>query len=287
MKPLNIPIVVLGPNSQPVDIEDTPNLLNLPRDISGFVMPQVPETSDRVAFETARGVIRQLVAALSGQEAGNRSYPRLDLTALDERTIELINQTLLDGEVSALLTGRRGTVKIQETNFAGVWRLLHYNPAGELTQDCLEACPVPDAIPEYAADAAAPELEFAPPPQGAMNSPPVLHEIREQAAGYAPGQPAHVVNLTLLPMSPQDNAYLNQALAAGPVAVLSRGYGKCRVSSTLLRNVWRVQYFNNMNTLILNTVEVVDIPEVVKAAREDIDDSLDRLRELLEWMEQE
>jgi hydrogenase-1 operon protein HyaF len=59
------------------------------------------------------------------------------------------------------------------------------------------------------------------------------------------------------------------------------------VSSTVLRNVWRVQYFNNMNTLILNTVEVVDIPEVVKAAREDIEDSLERLRELLEWMEQE
>ncbi|HET9701310.1 MAG TPA: hydrogenase expression/formation C-terminal domain-containing protein [Burkholderiales bacterium] len=287
MKPLNIPVVALGPGSQPMDIEDAPNLLDLPRDISGFVMPQVPESRDGAAFESVRGVIRQLVATLSAHEAGSRPYPRLELTSLDAKSIELLNQTLLDGEVSALLTGRRGTVKIQETNFAGVWRLLHYNPAGELTRDCLEACPVPDAIPDYAADAAAPGLEPAPPPRGAMNSPPVLHEIREQAAAYVPGQPAHVVNLTLLPMSSQDSEYLNQALPAGPVAVLSRGYGKCRVSSTVLRNVWRVQYFNNMNTLILNTVEVVDIPEVVKAAREDIDDSLNRLRELLEWMEQE
>jgi hydrogenase-1 operon protein HyaF len=287
MKPLNIPIVALGAGSQPVDAEDAPNLLDLPRDISGFVMPQVPETRDRASFEAVRGVVRRLVAALAGHEAGSRPYPRLDLTALDGKAIELLNQTLLDGEVSALLTGRRGTVKIQETNFAGVWRLLHYNPAGELILDCIEACAVPDAILEYAADAAAAELEVAPPPPGAMNSPPVLHEIREQAGAWAPGKPAHVVNLTLLPMSPQDNEFLNQSLPAGPVAVLSRGYGKCRVSSTVLRNVWRVQYFNNMNTLILNTVEVVDIPEVVKAAREDIEDSLERLRELLEWMEQE
>lgn len=287
MKPLNIPIVALGPGSQPVDVEDAPNLLDLPRDISGFVMPQVPEAGDRASFETVRGVIRQLVAALSAHEAGSRPYPRLDLTALDDKSIELLNQTLLDGEVSALLTGRRGTVKIQETNFAGVWRLLHYSPDGELTHDYIEACAVPDAIPEYAADAAASNLAFAPPPQGAMNSAPVLHEIREQAAAWAPGKPAHVVNLTLLPMSAQDNEYLNRSLPAGPVAVLSRGYGKCRVGSSLLRNVWRVQYFNNMNTLILNTVEVVDIPEVVKAAQEDIEDSLERLRELLEWMEQE
>jgi hydrogenase-1 operon protein HyaF len=168
-----------------------------------------------------------------------------------------------------------------------MWRLLHYNPEGELAHDYLEACPVPDVILQYATEASAPGLEIAPPPPGVMNSPTVLFEIREQAAQYAPGGPAHVVNLTLLPMSPQDNDYLNRSLPAGPVAILSRGYGKCRVSSTALRHVWRVQYFNNMNTLILNTVEVVDIPEVVKAAREDIEDSLDRLRELLDWMEKE
>jgi len=285
MKPLNIPIVALGPGSQPM--EDAPNLLDLPRDISGFVMPQVPETADRSRFAEARDVIRQLVEALSGHETGSQPYPRLELTRLHPQTIELLNQTLLDGEVSALLTGPRGTVKIQETNFAGIWRLLHYSPGGELAHDFIEACPVPDVILQYAAESSAPELEIAPPPPGVMNSPTVLFEIREQAAQYAPGRPAHVVNLTLLPMSPQDHDYLNRSLPAGPVAILSRGYGRCRVSSTTLRHAWRVQYFNNMNTLILNTVEVVDIPEVVKAAHEDIEDSLERLRELLDWMEKE
>ncbi|HEX6828414.1 MAG TPA: hydrogenase expression/formation C-terminal domain-containing protein [Burkholderiales bacterium] len=285
MKPLNIPIVALGPGSQPM--EEAPDLLEVPRDFSGFVTPTVPETADRGRFATARDVVRQLVQALSEYEAGSRSYPRLELTPLDGETTEILNQMLLDGEVSALASGPGGTVKIQETNFAGVWRLLHYGPGGELVHDHLEACPVPEAILQYADESSAQELEVPPPPQGVMNSPTVLFEIREQAAAYAPGSPAHVVNLTLLPMSPQDYEYLNQAIPAGAVAVLSRGYGKCRVNSTGLRHVWRVQYFNNMNTLILNTVEVVDIPEVVKAAWEDIDDSLGRLRELLDWMEQE
>ena len=66
--------------------------------------------------------------------------------------------------------------------------------------------------------------------------------------------------------------------------MISRGFGNCRISSTLARDVWRVQYFNSMNTLILNTIEVVDVPEVALAADEDLCDSRARLAELIAWM---
>jgi hydrogenase-1 operon protein HyaF len=39
-----------------------------------------------------------------------------------------------------------------------------------------------------------------------------------------------------------------------------------------------------MNTLILNTIEVVDVPDVVLAAIEDLTDSRERLAELVAWM---
>ena len=77
---------------------------------------------------------------------------------------------------------------------------------------------------------------------------------------------------------------LEQALPVGPVAIISRGFGNCRITSTLARDVWRVQYFNSMNTLILNTLEIVDAPEVALAAVEDLVDSRERLAELVEWM---
>jgi hydrogenase-1 operon protein HyaF len=73
-------------------------------------------------------------------------------------------------------------------------------------------------------------------------------------------------------------------LPVGPVAIMSRGFGNCHITSTALANVWRVQYFNNMQTLILDTIEVVDIPEVALAAPEDLADSALRLTELAEWM---
>jgi hydrogenase-1 operon protein HyaF len=45
-----------------------------------------------------------------------------------------------------------------------------------------------------------------------------------------------------------------------------------------------VQYFNNMQTLILNTIEVVEMPEVAIAAREDLIETHERLTELVQWM---
>jgi hydrogenase-1 operon protein HyaF len=101
---------------------------------------------------------------------------------------------------------------------------------------------------------------------------------------WRPSTPAHVINLTLFPMSPEDHQVLERALPVGPVAIISRGFGHCRISSTLARNVWRVQYFNSMNTLILDTIEIVDVPEVAIAAPEDLADSRARLGELITWM---
>jgi hydrogenase-1 operon protein HyaF len=69
------------------------------------------------------------------------------------------------------------------------------------------------------------------------------------------------------------------------VTLLSRGYGNCRITSTRLRNTWWVQYFNSMNTLILNTLEVAPVPEVALAAPDDFAESLSRLGDWLETLE--
>jgi hydrogenase-1 operon protein HyaF len=121
-------------------------------------------------------------------------------------------------------------------------------------------------------------------PGGAMNSPALLHELQAQLKARRPGAPPHVLNLTLFPMTPEDHQVLERALPVGNVAIISRGFGNCRVTSTAARGIWRVQYFNSMNTLILNTIEVVDVPEVALAAPEDLDDTRERLAELIDWM---
>jgi hydrogenase-1 operon protein HyaF len=91
-----------------------------------------------------------------------------------------------------------------------------------------------------------------------------------------------VVNLTLLPHTEQDLEWMDLALGQGSVEILSRGYGNCRVTATGQSHVWRVQFYNSMDVLILDTFEVTDFPEVVVAAQEDLKDSAERLIEVLE-----
>ncbi|MEE3069707.1 MAG: hydrogenase expression/formation C-terminal domain-containing protein, partial [Pseudomonadota bacterium] len=77
-------------------------------------------------------------------------------------------------------------------------------------------------------------------------------------------------------------AWLDARLGEGSTDILSRGYGNCRVTATALNHVWRVQFFNSMDVLILDTFEVTAIPEVTVAAPEDLTDSGERLVEVLE-----
>ena len=63
------------------------------------------------------------------------------------------------------------------------------------------------------------------------------------------------------------------------------GYGNCRITNTRMPNCWRVVYYNSQDVVILNTVEVVELPDVAQAAKEDLDDSHERLTEVLAWVE--
>ena len=209
--------------------------------------------------------------------------PRLDLAGIAPPAQAIVNQMLGEGEVSIRIDGAR-RFRIQESVFTGLWRVCALDGDGRLARDWLEA----GMLPEVAIDIARESGRAAPPridvPQGAMNSPALLAEIASQMATRTRGDCAHVINLTLFPMTPEDQPVLEQALPVGPVAMISRGFGNCHVTSTGLADVWRVQYFNNMNTLILNTIEVVDVPEVALAAVEDLTDTRERLAELVDWM---
>jgi hydrogenase-1 operon protein HyaF len=154
---------------------------------------------------------------------------------------------------------------------------------GFRADDLLESGDMPgvvrDAVRRVRGAPGGPEL-----PRDVMNAPALLNEIRHHTAAFREGMAAHVVNLTLLPISPADHAALDAFLGEGAVSILSRGFGNCRISSTRLPHAWRVRYFNSMNTVILDTVEVVDLPEAARATEEDLAESIERLRELVAWM---
>jgi hydrogenase-1 operon protein HyaF len=259
----------------------------IPRDVPTFSMPHLPEDADASNMRAARVLLARFVDGMKG------GTPRLDLVGFHPGGLQVLNQTLGEGEVAVRIAGASSLnggdvadVQIQETVFAGVWREQHIDADGRVVHDYLQACGIPQIAIDAAQRASSEKLPPVDMPPGAMNAPALLTEIREQVRRFRPYAAPHVINLTLLPLTPDDQQVLDRVVAPGPVAILSRGFGNCRISSTSLRNLWRVQYFNNMQTLILNTIEVVRVPEVAMAAAEDLADSRERLLELLDWMDE-
>lgn len=283
MKSVPIPVRSIGPGSQPTE-DDTLAVLDMPRDVATFQMPRVPERVDPQALAAARDLLQRWHAALSLWDPAAQVHgPQLDLGDTAPAVLAIVNDVLGEGEVAIRIAGDPEW-RIQESVFPGFWRCLQLDAAGQIVRDWLEAGPVPVVAGECAHAAAGEALRPVEPPPGAMNSPALLAEIGSRRVAARPGDPAGVINLTLLPMTPDDHAVLEQALPVGPVVMISRGFGNCHVSSTLARGVWRVQYFNSARTLILNTIEIVDMPEAAVAAAEDLIDSRERLAELVQWM---
>ncbi len=278
MKPINIPIVSLMPET-----DDGVDFMPMPREMTTFSMPRMPEPAADADVAGARDVLEAFIGHLDAWLAAGGAPPALELAGLPAAALRVLNETLGEGEVAAIVDAAN-EARIQETVFPGVWREQHFSVDGELLHDYLLAAPIPPLVAATALQRAAPALRALALPAGAMNVPSLLHELQEAMDRSGPETPAHVINLTLLPLSPEDSAHLDGVLDGGAVVILSRGFGNCRISSTAARNVWRVQYFNNMQTLILNTIEVIAMPEVAVAAREDLVETRERLADLVQWM---
>jgi len=284
MRPFPIPI-----RAAEADDDESLVVMPMPHEMATFEMPRPPEPGPGRDVAGAATVLADFVSRLDAWTAGaDDATPALELIGLPAETLQVLNETLGEGEV-AVIVDAEPMVRIQETVFAGVWREQRVAADGAVLSDVLRAAVVPPVAVERAAETASPRLrstagEAGAWPDGAMNLPPLLHELQDAMDRSGPGVPAHVVNLTLLPLSSADTAALDAVLEGGSVVMLSRGFGNCRISSTAARNLWRVQYFNNMQTLILNTIEVVDVPAAALAAREDLDETRERLAALVHWM---
>ncbi|MCP3867032.1 MAG: hydrogenase expression/formation protein [Gammaproteobacteria bacterium] len=282
-----IPVSLTGPGSQPAESEgEALDILQMPSSMETYVAPPLPEPEEVVGLGAGIELLQQLHLNLRRYETGMSGIP-LELHSLDRENLELVDQVLGEGEVSIVSSGERGA-RIQESVLAGVWRIKYLDANGGVQGDTVEVAPVSRLICESAfvgaercitTDSSGDSSGL---PDGVVNAPPLLAEINDKVASCEAGDPAHVINLTLLPQTDQDLPYLAQCLGEGSVKILSRGYGNYRISSTAIRYLWWVQHSNSQDRNILNSLEEVQVPEVACAAPEDIHDNAERLGEILE-----
>ncbi|MDD5275135.1 MAG: hydrogenase expression/formation protein [Methylovulum sp.] len=278
MTSLSLPI--FGQGSQPPEQDGAAlDYLQMPQDMATYTMPQISADLSAVDLSQVTNVLQQLQQDLA--EFPSICEP-IGLIQLDTDNRKFADELLGEGEVSAICSGGQD-IRIQESVLAGVWRLQKLNAQRQIVDDALEVGIIPQQLSQLAFSGAASQIDthWTELPLGVMNAPPLLAELNAKIAGYRPGGEAHTINLSLLPQTEQDLVFLAQRLGQGKVTILSRGYGNCRITATSTQYVWWVQYFNSQDTMILNALEVSDVPSVACASPEDISDSCQRLQEIL------
>ena len=287
MNNLQIPVAVVGPGSQPPEQDDSVlDILQMPSGMSIFSQPDLPEAEDIQDLLTAKQCLQEVLEKIQSYHI-KQPASRVDITQLDDNNKEFIDQVLGEGEVSVVCSGQI-RADIQESVLAGIWRIKTFNASNQLLQDVIEISAIPQLVinDTFAQTPNRLKINADEIPAGVLNAPPLIAEINDKILEYqndkADHPIAHVINLTLLPQTAEDLSFLGHSLGQGKTTILSRGYGNCRISSTATQNVWWVQYFNSQDTNILNSLEIVDVPNVACAAQEDITDSAERLYEILE-----
>jgi hydrogenase-1 operon protein HyaF len=270
----------------------------MPQGMSTWAPPRLPEPEQLAGHE---GAIRALDAVLAAARAavdGALVEPiALHPLGLNEQDLALLNQVLGEGEVSAQVLADPDlpdapVAQVQESVFPGVWRVVGRDASGQAF-DLIEVGRVPQVLRDAAwTDGLRPPPPEVPPTPGVLNAQALRVELDEQraardhlAASAAPADP-HVINLTLLPVTPEDIGWLDHHLGTGRVVILSRGYGNCRITNCLAAGTWRLVYYNSQDQVILNTIEIGPLPEVACAAPEDLHDSVERLADVLHWVRQ-
>jgi len=293
MKKIEIPVMVqsssaianaavVGPGSQPADSDGAEmEFMDMPAGMTTFEAPIIPEPDEIEGLEPAIEMTENMLSALKSYQVGNKASV-IELDHLDEKNRVFYNHLLGDGEVSVQCNGDL-KAKIQESVLAGVWRVQYLDDREDIIRDTMEIAGIPSLVSEMTFKDAAENLDVSQLkiPEDVYNAAPLLAEISDKLPEYAADGKVHVINLSLLPHTEEDIKYLSDSLGIGPVIILSRGYGNCRISSTQTKNVWWVQYFNSQDTLILNTLEISKVPDVACASQEDLEDSAARLDEIL------
>jgi hydrogenase-1 operon protein HyaF len=268
------------PGEVPDASDDQLRLIGMP---TGLVRPaRQALAADQLAPE-GRAIMHEVVADLRARSSDPQRPPRrFALGALEEDARATLADMLGEGDVWAKVGVGDAYWRVVESVLTGVWRLEASTADGAVTE-WIEVGTVPQPFIDASMSLPRETIEIpAQMPHGAMNAPSLLVELNERSANYRAGDENHVINFTLLPLTDVDAELITTVLGQIPLVIRSGGYGSSRVFATGLKHVWAVQYLNSMGAVILDTLEIGDVPTAVRAAREDFEDSARRLAEILE-----
>lgn len=107
----------------------------------------------------------------------------------------------------------------------------------------------------------------------------LLEEICDQLETVCREGGRHVVELTNLPITPQDLSLFAEFLGTGEVTASIEASGKTEVRETGYSGVWWIRYLGSEGNVITEQLEIASIPLIVTAHPDDMRSGAARLRQ--------
>jgi hydrogenase-1 operon protein HyaF len=109
------------------------------------------------------------------------------------------------------------------------------------------------------------------PPAGLTgNAPPLLRELLEMVRRLLDHGESSAIDLSALPLTPADLGWLREKLGAGEIAVTLQANGESTLDETGCPGIWWVTHRNEQGAVTAQFLEVAFVPELVKAAPQDV-----------------
>lgn len=114
------------------------------------------------------------------------------------------------------------------------------------------------------------------------NTLPLLHEVRHALGRLLRTGESTIIDLRAMPFGPGDEERLLGLLGQGEVQAMLEVLGKTTITESRFSGVWIIDHYNSEAERIAFQIEVIEIPELLRAQREDMQESLDALDAVLE-----
>ena len=112
----------------------------------------------------------------------------------------------------------------------------------------------------------------------------LLHELAQRLEWLVHEGEDSCIDLTALPLTPEDYRQLREALGAGAVVAEVQAGGATQVRETACPGVWWITHSDERGAVLAEAIEVCAIPAILCAPREDMSAGLARLEGLLQSM---
>ena len=109
----------------------------------------------------------------------------------------------------------------------------------------------------------------------------ILSEIQYALQELLEQKKIHCIDLRAMPWSPGEEQKLENYLGRGEVAIELNTLGKSTFYETQFSGVWLVSHYNQEEELIARQIEITYLPEMLFSQNEDIKNSLERLKTVL------